>query len=107
MENVLREGDTLARLGGDEFVALLSDLSSLSEVEPIVRRLIGTVAEPVLVDNTEIRVSASIGIAFSPHTEVTTPELLLQQADEAMYMAKQQGKNRYHMVDPGNDLHHP
>lgn len=107
MEDVLREGDTLARLGGDEFVVLLNNLGERSEVEPIVQRLIGTVAEPILVDNTKIQVSASVGIAFSPHTEVTTPELLLQQADEAMYMAKQQGKNRYHMVDRGSDHTHP
>ncbi len=96
MESVLREGDTLARLGGDEFVALLMDLESDGDAQNILQRLVTGVAEPAMVDNKVLHVSASIGVTFYPQAQKVSPEQLLQQADQAMYIAKQQGKNRFH-----------
>ena len=96
MESVLREGDTLARLGGDEFVALLIDLDLGTDLEKVLQRLIVGVAEPAMVDNRELHVSASIGVTFYPQAHKVGSEQLLQQADQAMYVAKQRGKNRYH-----------
>lgn len=96
MQETLREGDTLARLGGDEFVCLLADLDDPSLADAIIQRLITCIAEPLIIDNQELRVSASIGVTFYPQAEKVKAEQLLRQADEAMYLAKQQGKNRYH-----------
>lgn len=97
MQKVLRKGDTLARLGGDEFVALLVDLPALETALPLLRRLLNAACEPVENHHCVMQVSASLGISFYPGQAEVSPEQLLRQADEAMYVAKMQGKNRYHI----------
>lgn len=104
MKTVLREGDTLARIGGDEFVAILLDLESRTACIPIIERLLAASALPVYTDGLVLNVSASIGVSFSvPHGETEVDELL-RQADQAMYFAKQSGKNRYSL--PPQDCDH-
>lgn len=90
----LRSADTVARLGGDEFVILLPHLSNHSDGIPTLDRLLQTVAQPVLFKNHELKVTLSIGVVAYPEHSDNIDELLLL-ADQAMYTAKQLGKNRY------------
>jgi len=95
LQDELRAGDTLARLGGDEFVMLFNDLAQESECIQVLERLMLTIATPVLLGEHLVGVSASVGVAFYPeHGE--DGDTLLRCADQAMYIAKQNGKNRFH-----------
>jgi diguanylate cyclase (GGDEF)-like protein/PAS domain S-box-containing protein len=96
MKAILREGDTLARLGGDEFVALLVELAGSDDWRTILDRLQKAAAEPVTIGELELQVSASIGITLYPADQADAATLL-RHADEAMYRAKQAGKNRHHL----------
>ncbi|MCX8018286.1 MAG: EAL domain-containing protein, partial [Rhodocyclaceae bacterium] len=104
MRLAIREGDTLARLGGDEFVALLHDLVRPDDCAPSLSRLLAAAAQPVNWQDQHLAITASIGVAFFPQKEELDAEQLLRQADQAMYVAKQAGKNRFHLYDPGHDL---
>ena len=89
-----REIDTVARLGGDEFVFILNSLHSLTVANQIANTILMATSQAFLVKDQTVKVGASIGIAVYPedHTEAN---LLLKYADDAMYLAKQRGKNRY------------
>ncbi len=100
---VLREGDTLARIGGDEFVVILTDLEHSDDCLPLMERMLAAVASPVIVDDRMLKVSASIGATLYPRDEVDA-DMLLRHADHAMYQAKQDGKNRYHVFDTDHNL---
>jgi diguanylate cyclase (GGDEF)-like protein/PAS domain S-box-containing protein len=102
LQEVLRSGDTLARLGGDEFVVLFSGLTRQTDCLLLIGRILYTVARPVIIDQQEIQVSASLGVTFYPNDQ-EDGETLLRHADQAMYVAKQTGKNRYHLYDPASD----
>ena len=104
MKCALREGDTLARLGGDEFVAVILDLDSPEASVPLLELLLEAASEPVQVGDLRLGVSASIGVAFYPQAGEADPDLLLRQADQAMYQAKLAGGSRYHIYDPDHDL---
>jgi diguanylate cyclase (GGDEF)-like protein/PAS domain S-box-containing protein len=88
-----RSSDTVARLGGDEFAVLLERLASPTEAQRVAEALIETLATPFVLNAVEVRVAASIGVAFS--TSAAGAESLLGNADIAMYHAKAAGKNRY------------
>ncbi|MFZ5628451.1 MAG: EAL domain-containing protein [Spirochaetota bacterium] len=105
MSECLGEADTLARLGGDEFVAVLLDLQSPADCEPILKKLLAEAARPVELHGASYRVSTSIGVTFFPQASVSDAEHLLRQADQAMYQAKIAGKNRYHIFDTEHDRH--
>ncbi|MBL1267867.1 MAG: EAL domain-containing protein [Halomonas sp.] len=92
LEQAIRPSDTLCRFGGDEFVLLLPDLDSPQQAEEIAGRLLEALAQPYRIERHELHLSASIGIALNDK-ELSHPEELLQQADMAMYKAKQQGRN--------------
>ncbi len=102
MNEALREGDTLARIGGDEFVAVLVDLAQANDCELVLERLLQAAASPVVVGELELRVSASIGVTIFPQ-DGADADLLLRHADQAMYVAKQDGKNRFHLFDLKQD----
>ena len=102
MKNVLREGDTLARMGGDEFVALLNGVDNTHDVELVIERLLHACSQPWTVGGQVVQVSASIGVTLYPHDLVEVDQLL-RHADQAMYQAKQAGRNRYHLFDPVHD----
>lgn len=89
----LREIDTAARLGGDEFVVILTDLMSKDVIEPVIIRLLDTLQQPFNVENYEINIGASIGITIFPE-DGETLDKLLQNADIAMYVAKNSGRNQ-------------
>lgn len=103
MSKALREGDTLARIGGDEFVGVLVDLPNAESCTPTLQRLLHAAAEAVYVGDLELHVSASIGVSIYPQAEEVDPDQLVRQADQAMYQAKQSGKNRYHIFDAEQD----
>jgi diguanylate cyclase (GGDEF)-like protein/PAS domain S-box-containing protein len=102
MKAALRDGDTLARIGGDEFVAVLVGLESTQDCEPILQRLLHAAADKVLVGDIELQVSGSVGVTIYPQ-DGADPDMLLRHADQAMYLAKQSGKNRYHLFDVAHD----
>ena len=102
LQGVLRADDTLARLGGDEFVLLFSDLAHAQECFAILERVLAVVSAPVCVRDATISVSASIGVSLYPLDDAD-PDTLLRHADQAMYRAKEAGKNRYHLFDPEHD----
>ena len=91
--SVLRLEDTAARLGGDEFGILLDDLTDEGQADSVAQRLLDALAVTFHVGEREVRVRASIGIAFSDQ-EPTTAEVLINSADTAMYAAKSRGKSR-------------
>jgi diguanylate cyclase (GGDEF)-like protein/PAS domain S-box-containing protein len=103
IKQTLREGDTLAHLGADEFVVVLNDLADVSVSEPMIKRVLAAVAEPLRVEEHLLTLSASLGVTFYPQTQVADADLLLRQADQAMYLAKQAGKNRFHVFDAEHD----
>jgi diguanylate cyclase (GGDEF)-like protein/PAS domain S-box-containing protein len=103
MHQALREGDTLARLGGDEFVAVLQDLPDAQACEPLLQRLLWAASLPYDVGDLTLQVSASLGVTLYPQDEEVDSDQLLRQADQAMYAAKLQGKNRYVMFDAVRD----
>jgi diguanylate cyclase (GGDEF)-like protein len=101
MQQVLRTGDTLARIGGDEFVAVLIDLPNREACLPVVDRLLQAAAAPVVIDTHTLQVSASIGVSFFPESNPQIEaDQLMRQADQAMYQAKQAGRNRYQLFYP-------
>ena len=100
MRQTLREVDTLARLGGDEFAAVLVDLGEAEDHLVLSRRLLAAAAEPVRLGARRMQVTASLGISLYPQDEALDGDLLLRQADQAMYQAKQAGKNRYQVFAP-------
>ncbi|MEW6446020.1 MAG: putative bifunctional diguanylate cyclase/phosphodiesterase [Pseudomonadota bacterium] len=102
LRNTAREGDTVARIGGDEFVLLLSHLSDKPSCERILLRVLAALAEPVVRNGAELQVSASIGVTLYPDDE-SDADALIRHADQAMYQAKLQGRNRYHFFDPAHD----
>ena len=102
LQGQLRANDTLARLGGDEFVLLLSDLSRPEDCNQILGRVRAVVTLPVDIEGEAVSVSASIGVTLCPPDDPDA-DTLLRHADQAMYRAKEQGKNCFHVFDPEQD----
>ncbi|NWO05143.1 MAG: PhnD/SsuA/transferrin family substrate-binding protein [Alteromonadaceae bacterium] len=95
MREVLREEDTLARLGGDEFAAIAVNVDGQEALESLLDRLLKAVVEPAWVADHSVEVSISVGYTLYPQAEELDADQLLRQADQAMYQAKRQGRNRY------------
>jgi len=102
LKDCLRGGDTVARLGGDEFVLLLPELEQIEECETVLGRVLEAAARPTIVAGQQVTVSASIGLTLFPFDDAD-PDTLLRHADQAMYQAKQAGRNRYHLFDAEHD----
>ena len=98
LSGALRQGDSIARLGGDEFVVLLVDLDDSHDCQPVLERLLRAASDLVIVEGHELQVSASIGVTIYP-SDVADADQLIRHADQAMYIAKQTGKNRIHYFD--------
>ena len=90
----LRESDTLGRIGGDEFNIIVSDFASVEHLGHLANRLLAIIAQPVIIDDQEVHVTASIGIAVFP-VHGTHEAELTRHADAAMYRAKELGRNRF------------
>jgi diguanylate cyclase (GGDEF)-like protein/PAS domain S-box-containing protein len=96
----VREMDTVARVGGDEFVILLGQLNSPQGAARIAQSIIEEMNQPIRIQSTDYFVGASIGIALCPD-DADEPDMLLRNADKAMYEAKADGKNIYHLCKGG------
>ena len=103
IKEAVREDDTVARLGGDEFVVLLVGLQAAEECVGSLQRMLEGINQPIAVRGAVLNISASIGVALYPEDEEDA-DTLLRHADQAMYVAKQSGKNRYHLFDAASDL---
>ena len=90
----IREEDTAARLGGDEFALLLGDIVSYEQCEQMMDRIHHSIAEPYYINDVLHQLTVSSGIAFYPNNKGDV-DTLLRYADQAMYLAKQAGRNRY------------
>jgi diguanylate cyclase (GGDEF)-like protein len=92
LEREVRADDTLARLGGDEFTVFLQNVKSVESAQMVARKLLSSLLAPYLLEEKQLFISASFGIALFPD-HGSSAEVLLKSADSAMYLAKQQGKN--------------
>lgn len=103
MKEVLREGDTLARVGGDEFLVILL-VDHPNDYHPILDRLLLAASDTIVLNGVDLNVSASIGLSVSAAaTDNVEADQLIRQADQAMYLAKQSGKNCYHVFKEEED----
>lgn len=90
----VRAGDVVARLGGDEFAIMIEGLSGPLEVEAVAEGLIKVLAEPYPIAGRQLAVTASLGITMFP-SDNSDPQMLLKNADIAMYQAKEGGRNTF------------
>lgn len=105
LQATVRDADTVARLGGDEFLILLTDTEKPREAaERVAQKCIAALAEPIDINGLQIRVGVSIGIATCLGEQAGTMSVkqLVSQADDAMYRAKAEGRNRYVMHIPAS-----
>ncbi|MCO5387997.1 MAG: EAL domain-containing protein [Desulfosporosinus sp.] len=103
IHQTLREGDTVARQGGDEFLVLLSEIKDKMEAKSVSERILGVFSKPIILEDNEIYISASIGISLYPDDSIDR-ETLVKQADTAMYYAKERGRNNCQFFTPGLNI---
>jgi diguanylate cyclase (GGDEF)-like protein len=94
LQSVLRESDTVARIGGDEFTILLNNIDNMNTIIPILQKIMGIFQESFTIKHHKFYITCSVGIALYPINGTTT-EMLLKNADAAMYKAKDEGRNNY------------
>lgn len=95
LECCVRAGDTVARIGGDEFTVILGQLDETTLVERVARDIVEAMARPFTVAQNTIHVSASVGITLYPE-DARDADILIKNADQAMYAAKNQGRDQFH-----------
>lgn len=98
LERVVRPGDTVARFGGDELMVLCEDVTGAPHAATIADRIARSVRSPVILQNRELIITASIGVAITTDP-ATSPENLIADADAAMYRAKERGRGRVELFD--------
>ncbi|MBW4935052.1 sensor domain-containing phosphodiesterase [Marinobacter sp. F4206] len=99
LQTAVREHDVVARLGGDEFVAILREVDH----PKVYARMLETIRQPIIYQRFVLHLSASMGVTVYPDDNVDT-DMLLRHADQAMYAAKESGKNGYKVFDLDSHL---
>ncbi|MEX1178560.1 MAG: EAL domain-containing protein [Nitriliruptor sp.] len=98
LEAATRRADTLARLGSDEFAIVVEEHHGVADAAGIAERILADLRRPILVDDNEVHVTASIGVAYDGTGD--DPADVLRNADIAMYLAKRDGRDRYEVFEP-------
>ena len=104
LRTTLREGDVIGRMGGDEFVVLIEEFAEVSQVAEVAKKLLDTVTRPFVLHGQSCQVTASLGISIYPD-DGSDAQTLLKNADMAMYLVKQQGKNSFRFYSPQMNVH--
>jgi diguanylate cyclase (GGDEF)-like protein/PAS domain S-box-containing protein len=104
LRSCLRDSDIIARLGGDEFVILMQDASTVEAVNAVALKILEATSRPLLIDDQEFLITASIGISTYPH-DGNDMQTLLKNSDVAMYRAKESGKNGFQYFSPEMNVH--
>jgi diguanylate cyclase (GGDEF)-like protein/PAS domain S-box-containing protein len=100
----LREGDVIGRMGGDEFVVLVEEVAEATQAAEVAKKVLEMATRPFLFQGRECRVTASVGISIYPD-DGKDAQTLLKNADIAMYLVKQQGKNSFRFYSPQMNVH--
>jgi diguanylate cyclase (GGDEF)-like protein len=98
LSSVLRPHDVVSRIGGDEFIVFLEQMGGIEQVLLVVDRLRSAISEPLMIAGRELRIRASMGLAFAADRNESA-ENLMSKADAAMYKAKDAGRDRIEMYD--------
>jgi len=102
LKKLIRSTDIVGRQGGDEFVLVLPDLNNVDEIEQMTNRILALVSTPVELDGNKHYLSTSIGLTLFPFDD-SDADMLIRHADQAMYKAKEYGKNQSHIFDIEKD----
>lgn len=102
IKSTLREEDTISRFGGDEFALLLNEIKSIEQCELTLGRIHRAIAQPFYINGQSVTIAASSGVTLYPLDD-DNADALLRHADQAMYKAKINGRNRYHLFDSTQD----
>lgn len=94
IKSCIRQNDTVARLGGDEFTVILTEFEQITDVKKIANKILKELAKPCLIHGDKVHISGSIGISLVPQ-DATDTENLISCADQAMYEAKNKGRNQF------------
>jgi diguanylate cyclase (GGDEF)-like protein/PAS domain S-box-containing protein len=97
LNRILRGSDTLSRLGGDEFTVVLPAIPTAQDAGRVAEKILLTLSQPFKLKHQQISVTTSIGISLYPQ-DGAEPEVLIKQADIAMYQSKEQGKNQFQFI---------
>jgi diguanylate cyclase (GGDEF)-like protein len=100
LSKAIRSVDTVARAGGDEFLLLLTDIREAADAALVATKIVADLDKSVNISGAEVHTSASIGISVYP-TDGSNSDDLVAHADEAMYFAKQRGRNSFQFFNPG------
>lgn len=103
LQQLMRPQDMLARFGGDEFVVLFDGLKTQDEGFAILQKVLEHLQLPLQLDEYVLHLSGSVGVTFYPQRQPQEADQLLRQADQAMYLAKQGGKNRFQCFDTAQE----
>lgn len=98
LQHALRAHDCVARFGGDEFVLLLNELHSRAQCESLLSRIMESIGRPYSLDGEPVQITASMGYTLYPEDDADE-DTLVRHADQAMYQAKQAGRNRFQAFD--------
>lgn len=106
LRTCVREEDTLARFGGDEFILLVTGIASESDVATVSKKILETIRAPFLLDGRKVSITLSLGVSIFP-MDGQSPELLVRNADVAMYRSKRRGRNTYELFTPQTSASSP
>ena len=103
MQAQLRRHDVVARLGGDEFAILLADDTTVQDARALATRLVRELGRTITIDEVRISIGASIGIAMTDGEDIT-PDVLMRNADLALYRVKEGGRGHFRFYEPGMEM---